>query len=311
MKRNIQSIIFGFSFFSVVFSASARAEEVVLPTLTAAANDDQLREYFDDAGKSKDSSPPKYAAAPAPAAVAAGTVAAGTVAAGTVAADAASGAVDGAIAAPGVKKKKTKLKAVVPGGLALLDSRLPYTANVAVKVEYNSKKITTKYSDNSTTSATTSLALGLSYLRVLGPIEVGPLLSFLQNSRIDTATTGSQTLKGSGLGFGLGCVLNIGDINQSTMVPYLGLGILKESLTSVSTTSSTTTSTTTTNSKLNLNVDLGLKIFMRSHVALQPFVAYKMLLSGDTKEAITGSETTVGSLTGNEISVGMGLATYF
>ena len=303
MKNNIPSVIFGLSFLSVVFSPAALANETASPTLTAAANDNQLREYFDDELDSAESAPSRFAQAPA-AAGAVDAAAKGSVdAAGAVAGD----------GTAGVKKKKMKKKAGSTEGHGLQDSGLPYTADISVNVGYLSKKLTIKYSDNSTTVATTSLALNISYLRLFGPLEVGPILSFLQHSdtTTGTATTGSFTVKASGLGFGLGCVFNIGDINQSTMVPYVGLGILKESLTSVTKASAVTTSTTNTDSKLNMNVDLGLKIFMGSHVALKPFFAYKMLLSGDTKEAITGSDTTVGSLTGNEISAGMGIATYF
>lgn len=302
MKNNIPSVIFGLSFLSVVFSPAALANETASPTLTAAANDNQLREYFDDELDSAESTPSRFAQAPA-AAGAVDAAAKGSVdAAGAVAGD----------GAAGVKKKKMKKKAVSTEGHGLQDSGLPYTADVTLSFKYNSNKKTLKYSDNSVNSSTTAMALDIAYLRVLGPIEVGPLLSYLnQTDTTGVSATTNVVLKTSGLGFGLGFVLNIGDINQGTMVPYVGLGVLKESLTTTQSATGSASETKTTESKLNMDVELGLKIFMGSHVALKPFFAYKMLLSGDIKEAITGSETVVGTLTGNEISAGMGIATYF
>lgn len=283
--------------FTLVDAASA-AEK---PTrhLLSSAKDEALREYFDEDVEEEDSTPTKYAKAPEDGSVSSGGE---TVPAANPSA-----------VAP--KKKKKKKSAAVDGvGHGLQESGLPYSANVGLDVEYNRKSELLKYSDKSLKTSVASLSLQLAYLRVLGPIEVGPLLAFSTETNTSSNLTTpaiNDVTKTTGLGFGLGFAFNLGNIHQSTTVPYIGLDVLKSSATTTNTTDGVAGKTAVSVSRLDLGVNFGAKIFMGGHVALKPFVSYTILVSGDSKEEITDQDTVVGSLTGNALAVGMGLATYF
>ena len=323
MKKTLGSLycelsLLGLSVIGLHVVAPAYANENPSDENRQVADNDSLREYFDDEMGSEISESKKFAQATEVGATPAGAAAGSPAGAGAAAGSPAdAGAAAGSPADAGVKKKKTKKKSGATEaqfGHGLQESGLPYTANVEIGFQFNKSSKTKKYSDNSSQSSSTAISLGIGYLRVLGPIEVGPLVSFL--SQTDTSPnsatpTENDVSKTSALGLGLGFAFNIGNIHQNAMVPYIGLGVLKNSTTTVFSTTGATDTTTVTSSELNLDVDLGLKIFMGGHIALKPFVNYTILMSGESKEEITGADTVVGSVTGNTISLGLGLAKYF
>jgi hypothetical protein len=49
---------------------------------------------------------------------------------------------------------------------------------------------------------------------------------------------------------------------------------------------------------------------MGGHVALKPMVLYEIIMGGQHKEDVDGEEV-VATVTGNNLKVGIGLATYF
>ncbi len=293
--------LLGFGLLGYSLVDGALAAEKSVESLSSAVNDDALRDYFDDELEAEDSTPAKYAQAPEDGAVPA--VGGETIPAANP-------------SAVGSKKKKKKKSAAAGEGVGhgLQESGQPYSANVGLDVEYNKKSEILKYSDKSLKTSVASLHLQLAYFRVLGPIEVGPLLAFSTETNTSsnlTTPTINDVVKTNGLGFGLGFAFNLGNIHQSTTVPFIGLDVLKSSLASTSTTDGVEGKTAVSVSRLDLGVNFGAKIFMGGHVALKPFVSYTILVSGDSKEEITGQDTVVGSLTGNALAVGMGLATYF
>jgi hypothetical protein len=194
------------------------------------------------------------------------------------------------------------------------ESGLPYKAGVDMSLIYSSESKTKKYSDKSLKESTTSLGLDLDYLFVLGQIEVGPKITYLSKTDKtpnDTDNTVSDQVKTSAIGFGAAFVLDIGNIHQDSLVPYVDFDLVKENQTVTITTGGTTDSTKYTDSDLRIGLGGGVKIFMGGHIALKPFLKYQMIMSGESKTEVSGSPAVVASVTGSNLSLGMGLAKYF
>jgi Outer membrane protein beta-barrel domain len=311
MKLILKSIIL-----SLISVDAAFALEQPVADVQPVDENNSIREYFDEA----EDATPAHSAHPSRLAQATDAAEAGA-AVGAAAAPAVGAAVDAAAGTGVKKKKKKKAGAPTPGapgeatlGHGLQESGLPYSANVDLNLQYSSTSQTIKYSDTSSKVSSTAMTVSTGYYWVLGPTEIGPKIAILsQTDKSPNATTPANTdmVKTSAIGFGAGAAFNIGNIHQSKLVPYIGLDILSTTTTTTSTTSGSTNSTKVTNSAVELGLAAGLKIFMGGHVALKPYLNYQILMSGSSKEEITGSDAVVASVTGNTLSLGMGLATYF
>ena len=273
--------------------------------------DDSVREYFETDASDNDQGPSKFAQAPA------------ADDAGAAAVGAPTGTTTDAGAAPTgtpakVKKKKKKAatgdQAAVGAGHGVQESGLPYKAGVDMSLTYSSESKTKKYSDKSQKESTTAMGLDLDYLFVFGHLEAGPKITFLSMSEKTpnaTDNTVSDEKKTSAMGFGAVFVIDIGNIHQDSLVPYVDFDLVKESKTVTSTTGGSSASTKVTDTDMRIGLGGGVKIFMGGHIALKPFLKYELIMSGSTKTEETGQNAVVASVTGNKLSLGMGLAKYF
>ena len=273
--------------------------------------DDSVREYFETDASDNDQGPSKFAQAPA-----AGDAGAAAVGAPTGTTTDAGAAPTGTPAK--VKKKKKKAatgdQAAVGAGHGVQESGLPYKAGVDMSLTYSSESKTKKYSDKSQKESTTAMGLDLDYLFVFGHLEAGPKITFLSMSEKTpnaTDNTVSDEKKTSAMGFGAVFVIDIGNIHQDSLVPYVDFDLVKESKTVTSTTGGSSASTKVTDTDMRIGLGGGVKIFMGGHIALKPFLKYELIMSGSTKTEETGQNAVVASVTGNKLSLGMGLAKYF
>ena len=273
--------------------------------------DDSVREYFETDASDNDQGPSKFAQAPA-----AGDAGAAAVGAPTGTTTDAGAAPTGTPAK--VKKKKKKAatgdQAAMASGHGVQESGLPYKAGVDMSLTYSSESKTKKYSDKSQKESTTAMGLDLDYLFVFGHLEAGPKITFLSMSEKTpnaTDNTVSDEKKTSAIGFGAAFVIDIGNIHQDSLVPYVDFDLVKESKTVTSTTGGSSASTKVTDTDMRIGLGGGVKIFMGGHIALKPFLKYELIMSGSTKTEETGQNAVVASVTGNKLSLGMGLAKYF
>ena len=275
--------------------------------------DDSVREYFETDASDNDQGPSKFAQAPA------------ADDAGAAAVGAPTGTTTDAGAAPTgtpakVKKKKKKAatgdQAAMASGHGVQESGLPYKAGVDMSLTYSSESKTKKYSDKSQKESTTAMGLDLDYLFVFGHLEAGPKITFLSMSEKTPTvnvigTTLSDEKKTSAIGFGAAFVIDIGNIHQDSLVPYVDFDLVKESKTVTSTTGGSSDSTKVTDTDMRIGLGGGVKIFMGGHIALKPFLKYELIMGGSSKKEETNVDTAVASVTGNKLSLGMGLAKYF
>lgn len=222
------------------------------------------------------------------------------------------------------KKKKGDSSAAIAGGAVEgvmtghgeQESGLPYKANVDLSFAYNSNSKTIKFKDNSFKRSESGLSFDIKYLFVLGKMEVGPLIKYANGKITSEAadeTSGEKsttTVTSSTLGFGGAFVFNLGNIHQAKSVPYVGADVSR--LSTVDTTKNDSGSEQkTTNAETDIGLEGGLKYFMGGHIALKSYLNYTLIMGGESKSEITGSEATVASVTGSKLSIGAGLAKYF
>lgn len=100
------------------------------------------------------------------------------------------------------------------------------------------------------------------------------------------------------MGFGGAFFMNFGNIQADKLVPYAGASVMMDT--------KTDDSSKATKKLTNLGLEGGMKYFVGAHLALKPFLSYEMTLSGEDKR-----DTSVGSVTGNTLQLGVGLAKYF
>jgi hypothetical protein len=223
----------------------------------------------------------------------------------------------GTVSDPGKSKKKkgSKKQSGESGdssGHGLQESGAPYKANIGASFEYASESQSKKFSDKTSKTTATTMSLGLGYLMIFGKFEVGPVLSYSnESSKIPEIIDGNYTKKvvtKTGLG-GMG-VFNIGNIQQDKMLPYVATSILRSSSVDSQTDSSSSTIKITTNIT-EVAPELGLKFFLGAHLAVNPYFKYILEMSGDEKTEVTGSDATVAAVTGSKMTLGVGLLTYF
>ena len=208
-----------------------------------------------------------------------------------------------------LKKKKKKAAAGAESadtgnslGHGSQDSGQPYKANLDFSFSFASSSRNQKYTDKTSKNTSSSLQLDLAYLFVFGSMEAGPMFSFSSGSEKESGT--SATTKSSGLGLGGAFVYNLGNIQQDKMVPFVGLKIERISETT------DIASVKTTDSEMRLGLEGGVKYFLGSHLALKPFLSYQLTMSGEHKVESSGSGASVSSVTGSDLTIGVGLSTY-
>lgn len=182
------------------------------------------------------------------------------------------------------------------------DSGQPYKANLDFSFSFASSSRNQKYTDRTVKSTSSSLQLDLGYLFVFGSMEAGPLFSYSSGSTKEGSD--SDAIKSSGLGIGGAFAYNLGNIQQDKMVPFIGLKIEKISETL------DIASVKTTDSELRLGLEGGVKYFLGSHLALKPFLSYQLIMSGEHKVESSVASASVGSVTGSDLTIGVGLSTY-
>ena len=128
------------------------------------------------------------------------------------------------------------------------------------------------------------------------------MFSFSSGSEKESGA--SDATKSSGLGLGGAFVFNLGNIQQDKMVPFVGLKIEKIAETTDK------SSDKTTDSEMRLGLEGGVKYFLGSHLALKPFLSYQLTMSGEHKVESSGSGAAVSSVTGSDLTIGVGLSTY-
>jgi len=208
-----------------------------------------------------------------------------------------------------LKKKKKKAAAGAESadignslGHGSQDSGQPYKANLDFSFSFASSSRNQKYTDKTSKNTSSSLQLDLTYLFVFGSMEAGPLLSYSSGSKKEGGD--SDATKSSGLGFGGAFAYNLGNIQQDKMVPFIGLKIEKISKTI------DIASVKTTDSEMSLGLEGGVKYFLGSHLALKPFLSYQLTMSGEHKVESKGTSPSVGSVTGSDLTIGVGLSQY-
>jgi hypothetical protein len=182
------------------------------------------------------------------------------------------------------------------------DSGQPYKANLDFSFSFASSSRNQKYTDRTVKSTSSALQLDLAYLFVFGSMEAGPLLSYSSGSIKESSD--SDVTKSSGLGLGGAFVFNLGNIQQDKTVPFIGLKIERISETT------TISSGKTTDIEMSLGLEGGVKYFLGSHLALKPFLSYQLTMSGEHKVESPDTSASVSSVTGSDLTIGVGLSTY-
>jgi hypothetical protein len=215
-----------------------------------------------------------------------------------------------------LKKKKKKAAAGTESadtgnslGHGSQDSGQPYKANLDFSFSFASSSRNQKYTDKTSKNTSSSLQLDLAYLFVFGSMEAGPMFSFSSGSEKEGGD--SVATKSSGLGLGGAFVFNLANIQQDKTVPFVGLKIERTSKTNdVTSKTSAVTSGKTTDIEMSLGLEGGVKYFLGSHLALKPFLSYQLTMSGEHKVESSGSGASVSSVTGSDLTIGVGLSTY-
>lgn len=270
------------------------------------SNDGNLDQYFNrNADESRDSNQPLSAQAPAEETAPATDESATTTT--PPATPTQPGSTGTTPAKKGVKKRKKKAatSATTPGtavdaatGHGAQDSGLPYKANFDLEFKFASQNITTKYEDLSAKSTITEMGLDVTWLFIFSSMEAGPRLAYSsKNTKSD-----DETAKESSMGFGGAFFMNFGNIQADKLVPYAGASVMMNT--------QTNDDAKTTRKMTDLGLQGGMKYFVGAHLALKPFLSYEMTLSGEDKREV-GSDTSVGSVTGSTLKLGVGLAKYF
>lgn len=300
------SLLLGLTtFFSATVSKAETAETPNEETTNAQAaeNDGNLDHYFNRTDSdTNDSNQPLSAQATteetAPAADGAST---STAPAGT--------ATD-ATATPAkkvVKKKKKKAAAAATTDAAAIEGAtghgtqetgMPYKANIDLGFKFTSQSNTLKFQDISTKTSATELGLDVTWLFIFSKMEAGPIISYSST----TTKVGDVSVKESTMGIGGAFFMNFGNIHADKLVPYAGVSLQMDT--------ETNASTKETNKATNLGLQGGMKYFVGGHLALKPFLSYEMILSGEQKDE-SNPPASVGSVTGNKLELGLGLAKYF
>jgi hypothetical protein len=178
------------------------------------------------------------------------------------------------------------------------ESGMPYKANIDLGFKFSSQSKTTKFTDRSDKSTETKLGLDVTWLFIFSKMEAGPIFSYLST----TTKEGEATTKGSSMGIGGAFFMNFGNIHADKLVPYAGVSLKMNT--------ETNDSTKVTNKDTNLGLQGGMKYFVGAHLALKPFLSYEMTLSGENKDE-SSTSASVGSVTGSNLELGLGLAKYF
>jgi hypothetical protein len=178
------------------------------------------------------------------------------------------------------------------------ETGLPYKANIDLGFRFTSQSNTLKFQDLSTKTSATELGLDVTWLFIFSKMEAGPIISYSST----TTKVEDASIKSSNMGIGGAFFMNFGNIHADKLVPYAGVSLLMDTDTDDS--EKETTKTT------NLGLQGGMKYFVGGHLALKPFLSYEMTLSGEKKNE-SGSSASVGSITGNKLELGFGLAKYF
>jgi hypothetical protein len=216
-----------------------------------------------------------------------------------------------------IKKKKKKKKsstdepsAELGEGHGSQESGKPYFANADIGLTYSSNAKTRKYSDKSLKDTETEINLDLKYLFILGKIELGPLLKYKNNATKEQLSDNlSATKVETAIGFGAAFSLNLGNIHQDKFVPYAGLSFYRLSVASTTKTDGSAESKES-QTGMSSGIELGGKFFVGGHVALKPFLNFDLTFSGDDKSDESGTEL-VASVSGTNLALGLGMATYF
>lgn len=213
-------------------------------------------------------------------------------------------------ATPPKRTKKKKKKSGVIGadgsvtsagvvGHGAQDSGAPYRANIELGFDFSSKSQNLKYTNETFKTTSTHIGFDIAWLFVFLKMEAGPLFYFSS----DNKKTGSTTTKISAFGLGGAFFFNMGNIHSDKFVPYAGVKLL--------TTSETTDSGSKVTDKMtDFGIEGGMKYFLGAHLALKPFLRYQMTFSGESKSEAT-KPATVASITGSDLTLGVGLAKYF
>jgi hypothetical protein len=306
MTRASLPLLLGLTtFFSLpMISQAETAENPNAETTNAQAteNDGSLDEYFNRTNDdTNDNNQPLSAQAT--------TVETAPAADGAATSTAPAGTTTDATATP-VKKvvKKRKKKAAAANtdmaaiegatGHGAQESGMPYKANIDLGFKFSSQSKTTKFTDRSDKSTETKLGLDVTWLFIFSKMEAGPIFSYLST----TTKEGEATTKGSSMGIGGAFFMNFGNIHADKLVPYAGVSLKMNT--------ETNDSTKVTNKDTNLGLQGGMKYFVGAHLALKPFLSYEMTLSGENKDE-SSTSASVGSVTGSNLELGLGLAKYF
>lgn len=211
---------------------------------------------------------------------------------------------------PPKKTKKKKKKSGVIGadgsvasagvvGHGAQDSGAPYRANIELGFDFSSKSQNLKYTNETFKTTSTRIGFDLAWLFVFSKMEAGPIFNFSsQNQKI-----GSSTTKSSAFGLGGAFFFNMGNIHSDKFVPYAGIKLLTSSKT-------TDSGSKVTDKMTDFGIEGGMKYFLGAHLALKPFLRYQMTFSGESKNEAT-KPATVASITGSDLTLGVGLAKYF
>jgi hypothetical protein len=215
-----------------------------------------------------------------------------------------------------VKKKKKKKASAMSSDMAAVEgatghgaqeSGMPYKANIDLGLKFASQSKTTKFKDRSVKSTETKLGLDVTWLFIFSKMEVGPIFSYLSTTQKED----EETTKGSSMGIGGAFFMNFGNIHADKLVPYAGVSLKMNTETNDSTKETDTDdSTKETDKDIHLGLQGGMKYFVGAHLALKPFLSYEMAINGEYKNE-SSSPASVGSVTGSNLELGLGLAKYF
>lgn len=213
-------------------------------------------------------------------------------------------------ATPPKRTKKKKKKSGVIGadgsvtsagvvGHGAQDSGAPYRANIELGFDFSSKSQNLKYTNETFKTTSTHIGFDIAWLFVFSKMEAGPLFYFSS----DNQKIGSNTTKISAFGLGGAFFFNMGNIHSDKFVPYAGVKLLTSSET-------TDSGSKVTDKMTDFGIEGGMKYFLGAHLALKPFLRYQMTFSGESKSEAT-KPATVASITGSDLTLGVGLAKYF
>jgi hypothetical protein len=213
-------------------------------------------------------------------------------------------------ATPPRRTKKKKKKSGVIGadgsvtsagvvGHGAQDSGAPYRANIELGFDFSSKSQNLKYTNETFKTTSTRIGFDIAWLFVFSKMEAGPIFNFSS----DNQKIGSSTTKSSAFGLGGAFFFNMGNIHSDKFVPYAGIKLLTSSKT-------TDSGSKVTDKMTDFAIEGGMKYFLGAHLALKPFLRYQMTFSGESKSEAT-EPATVASITGSDLTLGVGLAKYF